>query len=176
MYSDNLVIKLNTIAHRFREYINQALNEILSQAKYRNTGASLASLHVEVIDGDNNKAPQIIITFADSLNILDKRKLQWTKLPNIDNMDDWAQTKTFDTIPGYKNGAAPNLPPWKQKERVAWAIAYNKKKFDTWKAKPWRKKSLSNVLKEMNAQILLAFDKAIEEDFQAGIDKAIATA
>jgi hypothetical protein len=177
MYSDNLVNTLNGIAYDYREIINRQLNEILSQPRYRNTGAGLASLHVDVIEGNRDKAPQLVITFADHLNILDKRKIEWTKLPPIDQLDEWADTRTFSgPVPGYKNGLAPNLPPWKVKQRIVWAIAKSKQKFDKWSGKPWRKKSLGSVLKEMNVLVLSLFDKAIEEDLQAGIDKALKAA
>jgi hypothetical protein len=174
MYSYNLVNTLNNIAHDYADKINRALNELLNTPRYRNTGAGLASLHVEVIEGDRNKAPQIIITMADHLNLLDKRKMQWTKLPPIDQFDAWADTRTFSgPVPGYKNGVAPNLPPWKVKARIVWAIAKSKQKFDRWTGRPWRKKGLGSVLKEMNQLVLSLFDQAIEKDFQAGINKAM---
>ena len=173
MYSDNLVIKLNTIAHQYKDKISRSLNKILSDPKYRNTGASLASLHVDVIDGDNKKSPQVIIRFSDSLNVLDKRKLQWTKLPPVKDLIAWADTREFTgPVPGYKTGEAPDLSPKKKRIRVAWAIAKSQQKFDKWKPKPWRKRSLSAVLKEMNQAILNSFAQAIDEDIQAGIDKA----
>lgn len=172
-YSPALVSKLNAIAHEYQQQINAQIEAVINQKKYINTGASVNSLKVEVINGTPEKAPEIIVTFADSLNILDKRKLAWTKMPVIEALDAWAQTKTFNYIPGYKNGLAPNLPPWKAKKRVEWAIAINKKKFDTWRPKPWRKKSLSNVLKEMNRNVLLAFEKAIDEDFQQAATKGL---
>lgn len=151
MYSESTVIKLNDIAQRYKDLIHQAVHDVLSQDQYKNTGAGVASLTVDVVDGDANKAPQITITFDDHLILLDKRKMMWTKLPNIGKLMEWAETVK---------------PDKKQAERLAWAVAWDKKKNDTWKAKPWRKKSLSNVLKEMNQMIKEAFDKAIDEDFQ----------
>jgi hypothetical protein len=56
---------------------------------------------------------------------------------------------------------------------LAWAIAWDKRKHDTWKAKPWRKKSLSEVLKEMNLQIVEAFAKALDEDMQQAINEGL---
>ena len=157
MYSDNLVIKLNGIAHHYKDVINRALVDILSQPRYNNTGAGLASLHVEVIEGDRNKSPQIIITMADHLLLLDKRKMQWTKLPKISELLKWAETKK-------------STP--KEAVKLAWAVAWDKRKNDTWKAKPWRKKSLGPALKEMNKMIVEGFEKVIEEDLQQAIDRA----
>lgn len=149
MYSENTVIKLNDIAQRYRDVIHQAIHDVLSQDRYKNTGAGAASLVVDVEDGDSNKAPVIRISFDDHLIFLDKRKMQWTKLPNMKKLLEWAETVK---------------PDKKEAARLAWAVAWDKKKNDTWKAKPWRKKSLSNVLKEMNALVKEAYDKAAAED------------
>lgn len=165
MYSRNTVIKLNDIAHRYRDIIHQALHAALSSLK--NTGAGVASLTVDVIDGDEQKSPEIQIRFDDHLIFLDKRGMQWTKQPDVKKLTAWAETKSFSSIPGYTVGKAPKF---NTAERVAWAIAKDKKKNDSWKGKPWRKKSLSKVLKEMNALIIEAYNKAIEEDLQAAID------
>lgn len=144
-------MKMNDIAHRYKDVIHQSIHAVLSEDRYKNTGAGAASLTVDVVDGDANKSPQIRISFDDHLIFLDKRKMQWTKLPNMGKLMEWAETVKPD-----KKGA----------ERLAWAVAWDKKKNDTWKAKPWRKKSLSNVLKEMNLLIKEAFDQVIEKDFQ----------
>lgn len=157
-YSPNLVIKLNTIAHQYRDLIDRSLHQVLSDPKYRNTGASLAEVNVSVVDGDESKAPQVIVHLPDSLVILDKRKVQWTKLPPVKELLAWAQTKESNPV---------------RAKKLAWAVAWDKKKHDTWKAKPWRKKSLSAVLKDMNKQVLISFDQAIEEDLQTTIDKAM---
>lgn len=157
MYSESTVIKLNDIAQRYKDVIHQAIHAVLSQDRYKNTGAGAASLIVDVIDGDSNKSPQITISFDDHLIFLDKRKMQWTKLPNMKKLLEWAETVK---------------PDKKEAERLAWAVAWDKKKNDTWKAKPWRKKSLSNVLKEMNDLLLNEFDAAINEDLMDAIKRA----
>jgi hypothetical protein len=174
MYSPNLIEKLNVIANEYRDKIFREITEVLKQPKYFNTGAGLESLRVEVIPGTKDKSPDIIIKMDDHVNIINKRKMEWTGQPPVDLFEAWAQTKDFNgPIPGYKNGLAPNLPPWKAKQRIVWAIVKSKQKFDTWKAKPWRKKALSTVLKELNQLVLLEFDKAIEEDFQLAINKGM---
>ena len=140
---------MNAIAHRYRPIIQKAIHDVLSDARYRNTGAGVASVTVDVADGDTNKSPVIQIEFDDHLNLLDKRKLQWTQLPNMKKLLEWAATKESDP---------------KKAKRLAWGKAWQQKKYDTWKAKPWRKRSLSAVLKELNELVLSEFDKAIEED------------
>lgn len=157
MYSDDLVIKLNTIAYQYRAQIERALRDILSQPRYRNTGAGLASLIVEVIDGDRNKSPQIVVNFDDHLLFLDKRRMQWTKLPEIKKLLAWAETKTGSQ---------------KEATKLAWAVAWSKRKNDTWKSKPWRKKGLGPTLREMNKVIMDGFEKAIEEDLRKATKQA----
>ncbi len=171
MYSPNLQARLNQIAHDYRDKINFALNQLLSQPRYKNTGAGLASLTVDVVDSSESKAPEIRISFADHLNLLDKRKMEWTGLPPVDDFMKWAESRNLQgPVPGYKNGLAPNLPPWKVQERKAWAIAKSKQKFDKWQGKPWRKKTLGSVLKEMNQVVFIEYKKAIDEDFQKQIN------
>jgi hypothetical protein len=154
MYSPITVSKLNDIAHRHKDIIQRAIVETLRQPRYVNTGAGAASVTVDVTDGDANKSPVITIEFDDHIKFLDKRKLQWTELPNMKKLLEWAATKESD--------------PTKAK-KLAFATAWDKKRHDTWKAKPWRKKSLSTVLKELNILVIAAFDRAIDEDLQEGI-------
>jgi hypothetical protein len=158
MYSARLVEKLNQIAHQYKEIIQAAIKNVLSQTKYTNTGAAAASIKVTVIDGNENKAPEIRVDFVDYLVVLNRRKVEWTKLPDIKKLTEWAERKTDSR---------------EKAKKLAWAIAWDKKKHDTWKPKPWRKKSLSAVLKEMNVQILAAFDKAIDDDFQLAVNDGL---
>lgn len=150
IYSESTVIKMNGVAHHYQELIYRAVHSVLSEPRYRNTGAGVNSLKVEVIDGDANKGPQIIIAFDDHLIFLNQRKIEWIKLPVMKDLIAWAETKTSSN---------------REAVRMAWAVAWDKKKKDTWKPKLWRKRSLSTVLKEMNVLVLKAFDEAIEEDF-----------
>jgi hypothetical protein len=151
MYSPRLVIILNDIAHRHQSIIKHSIQEVLRGPKYSNTGAGAESVTVDVVEGDVTKSPVIQITFDDHVKLLDKRKMQWTELPDMKKLMEWASTKRDDP---------------KKAEKLAWAVAWDKKKHDTWKAKPWRKKSLSAVLKELNQNVLAAFDQAIEQDMQ----------
>jgi hypothetical protein len=147
MYSPHLVDTLNSIAARYRGVILSAVRAVLSQPRYSNTGQSLASVQVEVIAGTSTTAPQIVIKFDESLVFLGLKKMAWVKFPNVKRLMEWAQTKKADP---------------QEAKRLAWAVAWSQKKNDTWRPKAWRKQSLSQVLKEMNALILVEFDKAIE--------------
>lgn len=149
MYSARLVNTLNDIAETYRPIMQKSIQDVLNQPRYRNTGAGVASVLVEIVSGNENKAPDIRISFDDHLIVLNQRKVQWTKLPNLGKLVEWAATKTPNEMAAKK---------------LAFAVAWDKKKNDTWKPKQWRKKSLSAVLKEMNQLILSEFDKAIEQD------------
>lgn len=150
MYSERTVMKLNEIAHRYRGLIHQAIHDVITK-NIRNTGEAAASLTVDVIEGDRNRAPELVVSFVDYLIYFNHRRIEWTKLPNINKLTQWAETKVAD------KAAA---------RRLAFAVAWDKQKNDTWKAKPWRRKGLSAVLKEMNQLVLDRFDQAIEEDMQ----------
>ena len=147
MYTPLQVQRFNEIAHRYKAIAHRSITEVLNQ--YRNTGAGVASVRVEVVEGTSTKSPDINIEFDDHLIVLNKRKVEWTKLPAMKDLVAWAETKKANP---------------QEAKQLAWAVAWDKKKNDTWKAKPWRKKSLSEVLKDMNKQILEAFDKAIEQE------------
>jgi len=146
-YSPTLTKKLNAIAHAYRDLMFRSIQEVLQQ--YSNTGKGLQSLIVNIVDGTEDKAPQIKIDFDDELIYLNLGKMNWTKLPQMDRLLKWAETKQSDP---------------KKAKQLAWATAWDKKKHDTWKRRPWRKKSLSTVLKEMNELIVAVYNKAIEED------------
>lgn len=149
MYSPRLVEALNGIANEYGGLIERAVKDVLSQPRYSNTGAGVGSVRVEVIAGDSSKAPAINVTFDDHLIMLNNRKLQWTRLPNINELMKWASTKKDNE---------------KEAKQLAWATAWNQKKYDIWNAKPWRKRSLSQVLKSMNEELLKKYDEAIEAD------------
>lgn len=151
MYSENMVIRLNGIARQYKDIVYQSVYDVLNQDTYKNSGVGLSSLKVDVIEGDANKTPEIRISFAEHLIFLNTKKMQWTALPNMKKVLEWANVVKSN----------PD-----EAKRLAWATAWAKKNNDTWKAKPWRKKSLSAVLREMNNMIKEGFDRAIEEDFQ----------
>lgn len=149
-YSPNLQIKLLDIAYEYRAKIENSIRSVISQPKYINTGAGLASLVVEVIEV-NGKDPIIQVTIDDHIFRLESRALQWTKLPNMTKMLEWASHKESDP---------------KQARKLAWAVAKHKQKTDTWKPKTWRRKSLSSVLKEMNKELLEEYTKVRQQELE----------
>jgi hypothetical protein len=154
-YSAHQVELLNEVANKYKPIVYAAIHSIISQSRFRNTGAAADSLSVDIVEGSADLAPQLEIRFADYLNILDKKKLQWTKLPDMKKLIEWAETKVSDE---------------KKAKKLAFAVAAIQKNRDTWKARPWRKKSLSDVLKEMNQIVLKAFDEALGKDFEDAVD------
>lgn len=153
-----MVDTLNNIASDYAGRLEAAIKTILSQARYTNTGQGVGSVSVDVRKGNTNESPALIVKLDDYVLLLDRSKMQWTKLPNMRKLIAWAKTKKSE------EGEA---------KKLAWAKAWDMKKNDTWKPKKWRKKGLGPTLKEMNAEMLIAFDKAIEQDFQKEIDKAL---
>jgi hypothetical protein len=151
MYSARLVITLDEIAQRFAPVMQRSIVDVLSQPRYTNTGAGVGSVTVEVIPGDESKSPALKVLFADHLVFLNQRRIEWSRLPDIAALTTWAETKTSNR---------------EAAERLAWAVAWDKRKNDTWKPKLWRKRSLSEVLKDMNEQLIRAYDEAIEADLQ----------
>lgn len=156
MYSANLVRVLNEIAAEYRGKLEAAIKTVLSQARYTNTGRGLGSVQVEMVPGNTTESPALVVKLDDYVLLLDRSKMQWTQLPNVKNLIEWAKTKRSTE---------------KEWKKLAWTTAYHKKNTDTWKPKKWRKKALSETLKLMNAEMLKAFEAAIEQDFQEGIDK-----
>src|SRR5688572_5922178 len=122
MYSQRLVNTLNEIATEYGQKIKQSVTEVLN--KYKNTGAGVSSVNIQITPGTDTKAPSIQITFDDHLIFLNKRRIEWTKLPDMKNMIAWAETKKSDPA---------------EAKRMAFGVAWNKLKFDTWKPKTWRK-------------------------------------
>lgn len=155
MYSQRTVDKLNEIAYYYSELMKQAINDVLRS--YSNTGAGAASVTIDVVEGDETKSPVIQINFDDHVLYLDKRRMAWTKLPRIQPLMEWAETKKSDP---------------KEAKQLAWAKAWDLRKNNTWKPKRWRKRSLSSVLKEMNELIIKAYNEVIDADFQQAIDVA----
>lgn len=154
MYSDNLVIKLNEIAQEYRAKMEASIKAVLSQSRYTNTGKGLRSLSVKVTPGTKESSPSIVVNVDDYVVLLNKSKMEWTKLPNTSNLIAWAKTKkTTET----------------EIKKLAFAVAYIKKNTDAHKPKKWRKKGIGETLKEMNAEMTKAFDEAEQKDLDQAV-------
>lgn len=165
--------RLNELAKATAEILYSNTREMLSKEPYINTGELADSLRISIIPSRNDSPPEIVLEYADQGYYIGYKSPKWTKVPNLDKLRAWAeQVDLSGPVPGYKNGA-PNLPPWKAKERRIAAIAWSKRKFDTWKAKPWKGKKgidLGKILREMNSQTLEAWARVVETALVEGIE------
>lgn len=161
--------QLNDIAELYSKEILQSAN--LALAKYDRTGRTRESLQVTVIKSTDHDSPKIVLGFELQAALFDVKRMSWVKLPPIADLVQWAQQVNFSgKIPGYKN-TAPNLPPWKAKQRIAFAIAMDKRKNDTYKRKPWRKVALSEILKDLNRITLESYRKEVEQSLATSLSK-----
>jgi hypothetical protein len=152
--------QLNDLAERYSKEILRSAESAL--AKYDRTGKTRSSLQVTVLKSTDRESPKIVLGLELQSVLFDVKRMSWVKLPPIQNLVQWAEQVNFSgKIPGYKN-SAPNLPPWKAKQRITWAIAKDKRKNDTYKRKPWRKVALSEILKALNRETLDAYRKEVE--------------
>jgi hypothetical protein len=164
MITREFLYKLNEFARVKGESLLRDAREELSKDKRYNSGELLNSLQLEVMEGTAEKPPVIIVKVAPQGSFLEMRKMEWTKMPPIEKLIDWASFKRFDfdRIPGYKNGA-PNLSEEQKKERIVWATSISKYKNNTWKRKPWKAKPVSKFLRELNAEVLQLWTTEIEK-------------
>jgi hypothetical protein len=154
--------QLNTLAERYSREMFRSVDEALK--KYDRSGKTRASLKVTWLKSTDRQPPRILLIFERQAALFETRRMSWIKIPNIDQLTEWSEGVNFSgKVPGYKNGLAPDLPPWKAKQRIVWAIARDKRKNDTWKRKPWRRIALSDVLKELNRATLQAYKKEVED-------------
>lgn len=166
--------KLDALAERYAARLLADVKAVLNTPQYKNSGELESSLKIIVIPSTELEAPKIILTYADQGFYLGYKSPQWTKIPNIDKLNKWAATKTFDLgdIPGYEYGTASRLPIEKQKERIVFAIAKNKRKEDTWKPRKWKKAArLGDLLSDLNVDTLSAYAKDIENLLADAISK-----
>jgi hypothetical protein len=164
MISKQLQPILNELAEKYAAILLSQAKDVLSRAEFRATGELVNSLKVEIVPCTDQKSPLIVLRYADQGYYIGYKSPQWTKVPNLDKMKEWAKTVEFNgPVPGYKDGSP--LPPWKAKERIAAAIAYDKRKNDTWKAKPWKNRrgiNLGELLGKLNTETLEAYTQEIE--------------
>jgi len=156
MITQEFLTKLNNYSReKGEELLRAALNELQNDKRY-NSGELLQSLKLQVIEGTPEKPPVIIVTYAPQGAFMEVKKMEWTRQPNIEKLLDWSKYKRFnmDSIPGYKNGSAPNLSEEKKVQRIVWAIAKRQEKFDVWKRRPWKAKPVIEFLRKLNMEVL----------------------
>ena len=162
--------KLDELAEEAGRKLLQDVTRVFE--KYARSGALADSPKLSITRATDVAAPKIIITYLDQGFFIGQRSPQWTRLPNVGKLTDWSDEVQFTgPVPGYKNGIAPNLPPWKIKQRQIFAIAKSKHKFDTHKRKAWKKEAkLGDFLKELNSTTIEAFSLQVEKILNAALE------
>jgi hypothetical protein len=166
--------KLNQLADDYAQKLLANVKQVFEQPEYRSSDELLNSLSIQVTRATSDEPPRIILTYADQGFFIGYKNPQWTKLPIIEKLKQWADSPSFSvgSIPGYKSGTASGLSVEKQKERIVWAIAKNKRKEDTWKQKKWKNAAgLGDLLSALNKDTLQSFAKDIEKILVDGIAK-----
>jgi len=155
--------QLDSLARKYGERLFEDVQTIFR--KYSRTGMLEASPVLTITKATDTEPPVVIVEYAEQGYFIGQKNPQWTKLPPIDELLKWGQAVEFaGPVPGYKNGLAPNLPPWKAKQRVVWAIAISKKKWDTHKAKPWKRQiKLGAILSKLNNETYAAYKAASQK-------------
>lgn len=172
---ERLQAVLNAIAERYAQLIFNRAREILSNASIRVTDELLNSVKVTWLKANDNQPPRILFIFAEHGIFLDQRSPKWIKLPAIEKLKEWVEAKNLPLtrIPGYKNGIAPGLSQAKKAERIAWAIAWDKRKNDTWKRKRWKRDVLRDQLLRLNQELQIVFARECAEIIADTIENKI---
>lgn len=163
---------MNSVAQRYAAQLRANVKSILDKAEFKDRGFLSSSVTVKVKPANDYEAPIIVLEFEDYGEFIGKRKLLFTKQPNISPqwVIDQGLADGSHPVPGYTNGA-PNLPEFKRAKRISFAIGKSKKA-DTDKRKPkkWKKESFPDVLRAMNAETLDKFASHIELLFKQSIE------
>lgn len=162
--------KLNALALEFGQQLLRDVQRVFE--KNSRTGELHDSPQLTITRSTDTTAPHIVITYADQGFFIGQKNPQWTKVPNMDKMLEWGKNVQLNgVVPGYKNGMAPNLPPWKIKQRQLWAIAKSKQKFDKHKRRTWKKEAkLPELLKQLNTTAIEAFNLEVERILNAALE------
>jgi hypothetical protein len=165
-------IKLNKLAYDYADRLLLDVKGVLGLPGYRTTGELANSLAISVKEATDEEPPKIALTYADQGFYIGYKNPSWTKLPEIERLKDWVKSKSLalGDIPGYEYGTAPALSVDQRATRIAWAIAKNKRREDTWKRKKWKNAAkLGDLLKELNSDSLKAYSMDIEEMLASAI-------
>lgn len=167
MIPESVQHHLNDIA---AEYGNRLLSQVKTVfEKYSNSGALVQSLKLEIKKATATTAPVISLIYDEQGYFIGYKNPQWSKLPRIERLLEWAQTKTFTRVSGVKNDS--NLPEFKRREKVVWAIAKDKLKNDTWKPKRWKREAnIGQLIRHLNADTIL---NGYKKEYQKILESAI---
>jgi len=159
--------RLNSLAQFYAQDLYDRAYQVLRAKRYRNSGALLDSLKVTWFKATEQWPPRILLIYNEYAQLFEQRSLSWVNTPPIEDLKEWIRHKggssAFGTVPGYRDGMAGSLPEYKKVERIAWAIATDKRVNDTHKRRPWKRKTLREMLIEMNQETQKAFANEAEQ-------------
>ena len=164
--------QLNQLAHAKAQELITRARSILQ--KYSNSGELVESLQVEVTPGNEREAPIITMSFAEQGKFLDKKKMVWGKVPEIEKMRKWVARKgvsRFRYVSGIND--ASRLSEQQKINRIASGVAWSMRLHRTvWKRRAWRRKSLVELLVDLNDKTARIWENQIvvvvEDALQTG--------
>ena len=157
--------RLNQIAQVYgRQYLAQA-RSVLNQNKFKATGDLSNSLKLRITPSTEQTSPQITILYDEVGEYIGSRRLIYTQQAPADEILDYVKSPKFKmkSIPGYENGASPNISIEKQQERIAFAIARSKYKNPKHRRRKWKREFLPELLKSMNDKLVRAWTEESEK-------------
>lgn len=158
--------QLNQLAHaKSRELLSRAQNIL---QRYSNSGELVDSLQVEVTPGNEREAPIITMSFAEQGKFLDKKKMVWGKVPDIEKMRKWVARKgvsRFRYVSGIND--ASRLSEQQKINRIASGVAWSMRRHQTvWKRRGWRRQTLVQLLNDLNEKTARIWENQIVVDVE----------
>lgn len=147
--------RLNALARAKAKELLERAKKVLSGPKYVGRGELLDSLSVTVTQATDVASPVITLTFAEQGKFFEVKKMIWGKVPELKKMEDWVRGKGVDRfryISGYA-GKNANLSEEQKIKKIAAGVAWSQRLHQTmWKPKKWRRTTLVELLKDLNAE------------------------
>jgi hypothetical protein len=163
--------RLNQLAQEYAQKFDAKIKEVLSKKKYRATGDLAASVKTKVVPATDNEAPQIVVEYLDYGELINKRRLIFTKIVPADDLFDFVSSSKFKrrSIPGYREGVTPGISQEAINRRIAFAIGVAKKRDQKHRRRPWKRDSLRILLEEMNTELVEAWSDVLSKELAKSI-------
>jgi len=163
---ESIINRLNELAQIYAQYLFDKAYNLLKENKYRNTGQLLNSLKVTWLKADENYPPRILLIYLEYADIFEQKKLSWVRTPPPEELIKWVMEKGLHKsgkIPGYTANSRIGISDYQKAQRIGWAISIDKRINDTHQRKPWKRQTLSELLKQMNYEVHEAFRQESEQ-------------
>lgn len=145
--------RLNDLARDKAKDLLERAKKVLSAPKYVGRGELLESLNVTITKATDTKSPVITLSFAEQGKFFEVKKMTWGKVPELKKMEDWVRAKGVDRfryISGYAGDA--NITEEQKIKKIAAGVAWSRRLHQTtWKPKKWKRSTLVDILKDLNA-------------------------